>query len=195
MTINIRLATKEDAQLVKDFIDKLAIYQKEGSSVTVNTELLHAQLEAKNPPFECLIAEMEGHECGFALFYNNYSTWEGRPGIYLEDLYVEPQFRLHGIGRKLLLELCQIALTRGCTRLDWSVQSTNHKAIEFYSLLGATPMPEWIKWRLDEAQMIELVDVDRGLIKFPEITSVAVQNENNLAVVSREDAHKLAKIH
>ena len=161
MDLNIRLAQKDDAQVIRQFILDLADYQRTTSAVTVNVELLESQLNEAKPPFECLIAELNGVAVGFALFYNNYSTWEGKPGIYLEDLYVQPDARLYGIGRKLIVKLCQLALERECTRLDWSVQSTNFKAVKFYSVLGASPMPEWIKWRLDEHSMQELLNTER----------------------------------
>ena len=193
MTIHIRLAEKDDAPLIRSFIDKLASYQKEGDSVRVNTSLLSAQLDSANPPFECLVAEFDDFPCGFALFYKNYSTWEGKPGIYLEDLYVEPDYRLHGIGRKLLIKLSEIALERGCTRLDWSVQSTNFKAIQFYSVLGARPMPEWLKWRLDEASMQELVNVEKGIYQFPE--KIAEPVENRLKSVDCQDKNNLVRIY
>lgn len=199
MSIKIRMAVKEDASVIEDFIVQLAHYQKESTdSLKLTAEALQGQLEEKHPPFECLIAELDDRAVGFALFHSNYSTWEGKPGIYLEDLFVLPAVRLHGIGRKLLLELCRICLSRGSTRLDWSVQSNNFKALRFYSVLGAKPMPEWIRWRLEKKCMEELLDLDEGVSRLP-VTQppdlIKPGKDSSMTLLSQEDASSLASIH
>jgi GNAT superfamily N-acetyltransferase len=100
------------------------------------------------PPFECLIGELDGAPAGFALFFQNYSTWTGKPGIYLEDLFVRPEARGRGLGKALLVHLAGIACERGCGRFEWAVLDWNRPAIEFYESLRAKPMAEWTVYRL-----------------------------------------------
>lgn len=149
----IRQARPEDADLLLRFIRELAEYEREPDAVKVTAATLAAQMRQAQPPFECLIADLADQPVGFALFFATYSTWLGRPGIYLEDLYVTPVARGQGIGRALLQELAIITRKRGGGRLEWSVLDWNQPAIDFYRRLGAAPKAEWIRFCIvDDAQ-------------------------------------------
>lgn len=145
----LRFAGPDDAPTLLAFIRELAAYEREPDAVEVTEATLRAQLASSAPPFECLIAELEGEPAGFALFFHTYSTWRGRRGLWLEDLYVRPARRGEGIGRRLLAALARIARDRGCARFEWSVLDWNEPAIRFYRSLGAVPLDEWTRWRLD----------------------------------------------
>lgn len=144
----IRPATVEDAALIHRFIVELAEYEREPDAVEVTPEVLAEQLVAEPPPFECVIAEVEGLPVGFALFFQTYSTWRGATGLYLEDLYVTPSSRHRGHGRALLAHLAHLAVQRGCARFEWSVLDWNEPAIGFYKALGAQSVDEWTRFRL-----------------------------------------------
>jgi len=146
--LHLRRAVPDDAALVLRFIRELAAYEREPNAVEASEEVLRAQLASAKPPFECLLAELEGEPCGFALFFQSYSTWRGRPGIYLEDLFVSDARRGRGVGKALFSEVARIAVARGCARLEWAVLDWNQPAIDFYRALGATPMREWTVFRL-----------------------------------------------
>ena len=148
MPCSIRFAAPDDAPLIHDFIRALAAYEREPHAVEATPESIRAQLEEETPPFECMIAEMDGEPVGFALYFTTYSTWRGRPGLYLEDLFVPPERRGNGYGFALLERLAQIAVERGCGRLEWAVLDWNDLAIDFYKRLGAQPMAEWTVYRL-----------------------------------------------
>jgi len=148
MGLSIRFATPRDAQVIVQFVRGLAEYEREPEAVEVTPEMLRAQMESADPPFECLIAEHDGVAAGFALFFRNYSTWRGRPGLFLEDLFVVPDYRRKGIGRALLQRLAAISTERGYGRMEWSVLDWNTPAHEFYRALGATPLDQWTIWRL-----------------------------------------------
>jgi len=149
MAVTIRRAKPDDAETIHRFIVELAIYEKEPDAVEVTSADLRAQLERETPPFECLIAELPGRgPVGFALFFANYSTWRGKPGIYLEDLYVSEDARGHGAGKALLLALARLTRARGGARLEWSVLDWNRPSIEFYRSLGAFEMSGWHVYRL-----------------------------------------------
>lgn len=156
MQPRLRPATPEDAALVHRFICELAAYEKEPDAVLATVEGLADQLAQERPPFECLIAELDGAPAGFALYFHNYSTWRGRPGLYLEDLFVTPSARGKGVGLALLRALAKLASERGCARMEWSVLDWNTPAIDFYRRLGATPMSQWTVYRLDEAGIARL---------------------------------------
>ena len=147
--ITIRLATAQDAALIKQMIIDLADFQNHRQDVKASTDAIRQQMSQQQPPFECLLAEFDGVAAGFALFYGMYSTWEGRDGLFLEDLFVYPQFRGAGVGKKLLSALTDIACVRGCTRLDWMVQNYNSSAQTFYANFGAATVPGWSRWRLE----------------------------------------------
>ncbi len=146
--MTIRFATPDDAGTIHRFICELAEYEREPDAVEVTPDTLRAQLARDEPPFECLIAQDGADAVGFALFFHNYSTWRGRRGLYLEDLYVTPAARGHGHGRALLARLGELARERGCARMEWSVLDWNAPAIGFYETLGAVPLDEWTVWRL-----------------------------------------------
>ncbi len=152
MTLLVRAALPDDAATLHRFVVELATYEREPDAVEATPASIRAQLEAAPPPFECLVAEQDGAAVGFALFFHNYSTWRGRPGLYLEDLYVTPSARGVGVGRALLARLGELARARDCARMEWSVLNWNAPAIRFYESLGARPLDGWTTWRLtDEA--------------------------------------------
>ena len=148
MSIHIRHAGPEDAGVLHALVVALATYEKAPDAVEARPEDYRRQLSAESPPFECLLAEVEGEAVGFALFFSNYSTWQGRPGLYLEDLFVQPTHRTRGVGRALFQRLAAIAGQRGCGRLDWKVLHWNTLALDFYRGLRAIPLEDWGSWRL-----------------------------------------------
>jgi GNAT superfamily N-acetyltransferase len=146
--LHIRTATEDDVPLILQFIRELAEYERSAHEVAATEELLRTTLFG-NPRFaEVLIGEDDRAPVAFALFFHNYSTWTGKPGLYLEDLYVKPEARRHGHGRTLLARLAAIAKERNCARFEWAVLDWNTPAIDFYRSLGAVPMSEWHVMRL-----------------------------------------------
>ena len=148
MTMTIRTGELADAPLIAELILALARYEKLEHEVTMTEEKLAGTLFGARSYAETLIAEEDSEPVGFALFFHNYSTFLAQPGIYLEDLFVLPERRGSGIGRALLGRLAQIAVDRGCGRLEWAVLTWNKDAIRFYELLGARPNSEWTVYRL-----------------------------------------------
>jgi GNAT superfamily N-acetyltransferase len=148
MSIRIRSATKEDVPVLAELIRGLARYEKLEHQVVMTEDLLAAGLFGERPYAEVLLAVDEDRPVGFALFFHNFSTFVGRPGIYLEDLFVVPDERGSGIGRALLEHLARLAVDRGCGRLEWAVLDWNRDAIAFYERLGARPNSEWTVYRL-----------------------------------------------
>ena len=148
MTNTIRSATREDLPLIMQLIRDLAEYEKLLDQVRFDEETLAGHLFGPRPMAEVIVGEVDGQPQGFALFFHNFSTFEGRPGIYLEDLYVRQKYRGHGYGEALLRQLARLALERKCGRLEWSVLDWNHRAIDFYKSLGAVPMDEWTLYRV-----------------------------------------------
>ena len=145
---SIRSATEADVPLILQFIRDLAIYEKLEHKVIATEETVRRTLFG-NPRFaEVVFAEVDGKEAGFALFFHNYSTFLGQPGIYLEDLFVKPESRGRGIGKALLAHLARLAKERGCGRLEWAVLDWNTPSINFYKSLGAAPLSDWIVFRL-----------------------------------------------
>lgn len=142
-----RLATEQDAALILDFIKGLAAYEKMSDQVVATEELLREWIFEKQKA-EVLFAMENGKEVGFALFFHNFSTFLGRAGIYLEDLFVLPEYRGRGHGKALIRALARIAVERGCGRLEWSCLDWNRPSIDFYLSLGAEPMDEWTVYRL-----------------------------------------------
>ena len=145
----IRKAEREDAALVLGFIKGIAKYEKMENEVEATVELLEEQLFDKGRA-EVIFAMEDGKEVGFALFFHNFSTFVGRGGLYLEDLYVYPEYRGKGYGKALFLELVRIANERKCGRMEWVCLNWNTPSIEFYRSLGAVPLDEWTTYRLDE---------------------------------------------
>jgi GNAT superfamily N-acetyltransferase len=144
----VRAARVEDVPLVLAFIKELAEYERLAHTVVATEDSLRQNLFGPRPAAEVLLAEIGGEPAGFALFFTNFSTFVGRPGIYLEDLYVRPQFRGCGAGKTLLREVAKLAVERGCGRMEWSVLDWNQPSIEFYKRLGAVPLEEWTMYRL-----------------------------------------------
>ncbi|MFY8107930.1 MAG: GNAT family N-acetyltransferase [Bacteroidia bacterium] len=155
--LNIRFAKKEDAGLILHFIKGIAHYEELSDQVQATEESIIKYLFEEKSFAECLLAYENETPVGFALFFHNYSTFVSRPGIYLEDLYIEPEFRGKSYGKNLLLELVKIAKSRNCGRVEWSVLNWNKPAIDFYESLGAVPMSGWTVYRLDEEAMGKLV--------------------------------------
>lgn len=146
--LTIRFATPTDAPLILTLIKELAEYEKLSQDVVATVESLSASLFGERKSAEVLIARKDKDAVGFALFFHNYSTFLAKPGIYLEDLYVRSEVRGFGIGQILLSTLAELAVERGCGRLEWSVLNWNKSAIGFYEKLGAKPMNEWTVYRL-----------------------------------------------
>jgi GNAT superfamily N-acetyltransferase len=146
--MKLRPATPEDAESVLGLIVELATYEREPDAVEATAETLRAQMASEKPPFECLLAEIDGEVAGFALFFENYSTWRGRSGVYLEDLFVKPTYRGRGIGRALFREVARRAVERGAGRFEWAVLDWNQPAIDFYLAHGAVRLDEWTVFRL-----------------------------------------------
>jgi len=149
MTLSIRAAKKDDIGLIFRFICDLAEYERLRHEVYADVDMLGQYLFGQRPMAEVLIGEIDGVPKGFALFFHNFSTFEGRPGLYLEDLFVDPEARGSGLGKALLSRLARIALDRGCARFEWAVLDWNEPAIAFYRSIGARPMDEWTVQRLD----------------------------------------------
>jgi GNAT superfamily N-acetyltransferase len=148
VTLRIRAGERSDVPLIADLIRGLARYERLEDEVTMTEEKLMDSLFGERPYAETLIAEEDGKPVGFALFFHNYSTFLAQPGIYLEDLFVLPEHRGGGTGRALLERLAQIAVERGCGRLEWAVLNWNKDAIRFYERLGARPNSDWTVYRL-----------------------------------------------
>ncbi len=147
MKTEFRNATVDDCALILEFIKGLAEYEKMSDDVVATEELLKDWIFEKQKA-EVIFALEDGREVGFALFFHNFSTFLGRAGIYLEDLFVLPEYRKRGHGKSLILELARIAVERGCGRLEWSCLDWNQPSIDFYLSLGAKPMDEWTTYRL-----------------------------------------------
>ena len=147
MPITIRPAVPEDAGTILDFVRELAAFEREPDAVKATEADLRRDGFGPERRFEARIAELDGEPVGFTLFFHNYSTWEGRPGLYLEDIYVTERARRHGVGRRLLEDLASVAVARGCARLELSVLDWN-PARGFYAALGFSQKPEWLPYRL-----------------------------------------------
>jgi len=145
---SIRPAIPADVVQILKFIRALAAYEREPDAVVATEQDLLRHGFGENPLFECLMAEWNGEPAGFALYFYDYSTWLGRPGLYLEDVFVDPAFRDRGIGKALLQRLAAIALEKGCARLKWQVLDWNEPAMEFYRGLGAEFVDEWRTMRV-----------------------------------------------
>lgn len=143
MATTIRPATAADVTLILDFIRALAAYERAPGAVVATEEGLLRDGFGPHPYYQCLIAEYDQKPAGFALYFYNYSTWMGQPGIYLEDLFVQPELRGHGIGKALLQRVAAAALEKGCQRLQWEVLDWNTPAIDFYAAMGAEFLDEW----------------------------------------------------
>jgi GNAT superfamily N-acetyltransferase len=154
--LTIRPVRVGDETILLELIGELAEYEKLASEVVATAELLHQSLFGEQPVAEAVLAEWQGQVCGFALWFRNFSTFVGRPGLYLEDLYVRESHRGRGVGKALLLHLAGIARQRGYGRMEWSVLDWNQPAIDFYRSLGACPMNDWTVFRLDQTALEKL---------------------------------------
>jgi GNAT superfamily N-acetyltransferase len=154
----IRPARVEDVPIILELIRDLATYERAPDEVTATEKQLIDVLFGERPTAEVLIAFEGKSAVGFAVYFYNFSTWLGRPGLYLEDLFVKPENRGKGYGRALLIELARIARNRGCGRMEWAVLDWNEPAIKFYRALGAKPMDEWTVFRLTRDGIASLAD-------------------------------------
>jgi GNAT superfamily N-acetyltransferase len=148
MSTTIRPATRADIPQILRLIRALAAYERAPEAVTASEAGLERDGFGANPFYFCLMAEYDGQVAGFALYFFNYSTWLGRPGLYLEDLFVDPEYRGRGIGKALLERVAAIAVEKGCERLQWEVLDWNTPAIEFYRAMGAEFLDEWRNVRI-----------------------------------------------
>nr|WP_272889330.1 GNAT family N-acetyltransferase [Stutzerimonas stutzeri] len=156
--MNIRPATHTDAALILRFITELAIYERAEQEVKTDVAGIETSLFADDSSARALICERDGQPIGYAVYFFNYSTWLGRNGLYLEDLYVTPEARGIGAGKALLKHLARIAVSRDCGRFEWSVLDWNEPAIQFYESLGARPQEEWTTYRLTGAALQALAE-------------------------------------
>src|SRR5687768_11844220 len=154
--ISVSPATPADVPTILSFIRELAEYEKLLHRVSATEDLLRRNLFGPRPYAEVLMGRLDGKAVGYALFFHSYSTFLARPGIYLEDVYVQPAVRGRGVGKALLRELARTARDRDCGRIEWSVLNWNKPSIDFYVSLGAVPMDEWTMYRLDEAGIAAL---------------------------------------
>lgn len=148
MTIEIRPAVASDAAQIHAFITELAVYERAAQEVIASPQDVERTLFAENAPAKALMCLLDGKPIGYAVYFYSYSTWLGKNGIYLEDLYVTPEQRGIGAGRDLLRHLAQEAVANGCGRLEWSVLDWNTPAIDFYKSIGALPQDEWVRYRM-----------------------------------------------
>src|SRR6478735_10565626 len=158
INFQIRPARVEDVPIILQLIRDLATYERAPDEVTATEEQLVDVLFGERPVAEVLLAFEAESPVGFAVYFYNFSTWLGRAGLYLEDLFVKPEKRGKGYGRALLVELAKIARDRGCGRMEWAVLNWNEPAIKFYQTLGARPMNEWTVFRLTRDEISRLAD-------------------------------------
>jgi len=158
--LTIRPATPADVPLILEFIRDLAEYEREPQAAVATAADLLRDGFGPEPKFRADIAEWSGEPAGFAFYFWNYSTWQGKPGLYLEDLFVRPQFRGNGIGKALLVHLARVALKNNCGRLVWQVLDWNTPSIKFYESLGAQTMKEWLTMRVTGDALVRLATED-----------------------------------
>jgi GNAT superfamily N-acetyltransferase len=163
----IEPATERDVPTILSMIRALADYEQLSQDVTTTEAELRRALFGPHPAAEVLIAYADAEAAGFAVFFHNFSTFLGKPGLYLEDLFVRPEFRGRGYGRQLLQRLAQIALERRCGRMEWAVLDWNEPAIGFYKSLGARPMDEWTVYRLTGHALTDLANGHTGPTQLP----------------------------
>lgn len=158
MMTDIRPAAPADVATILNFVRELAAFEREPDAVAATEPMLAEALFGADPAAEAVIAERGGVPVGFALFFRNFSTWTGRPGLYLEDLYVTPSARGGGVGKALLIHLAGIARDRGWARFEWSVLDWNTPAVEFYRAMGARGMEEWTVQRVSGEALEKLAE-------------------------------------
>ena len=162
MDASIRPAAPDDVPLLLDLIAQLAVYEQRGEEAVATEALLAAHLFGPRPAAEAAVAELDGEPVGFALWFTTFSTFLGRPGMWLEDLFVVPPRRRRGVGRALLAHVAALAVERGCGRLEWSALDWNEPALTLYRSLGARLQDEWITHRLDGAALERLAAEQRS---------------------------------
>jgi GNAT superfamily N-acetyltransferase len=160
MPTTIRAAVPGDVPLILEFIRALAVFEREPDAVTATEADLLRDGFGPEPYYHCLIADYDGEPAGFAFYFFNYSTWTGNPGLYLEDLFVNPEFRGMGIGKALLARVAAIAVEKGCPRLQWEVLDWNTPAVDFYAALGADFLDEWRNVRMTGEALAKLAALD-----------------------------------
>ncbi|XXD08414.1 N-acetyltransferase family protein [Klebsiella sp. R445] len=158
MSIRIRQARPEDVTTIYDMIYELAVYEKAPEQVVTTPDEIRDTLFGADSKTEALICEIDGTSVGYAVFFTSYSTWLGRNGIYMEDLYISPEYRGQGAGRAMLKHIAQCAVQRQCGRLEWSVLDWNQPAIDFYLSIGALPQSEWVRYRLDGEALLKFAE-------------------------------------
>jgi len=158
MNITLRPARPEDATAIYAMIYELAVYEKAPEAVVTTPDEIRETLFNPGSKTEALICESEGKPIGYAVFFTSYSTWLGRNGIYMEDLYITPDYRGNGAGKALLKHIAQCAVERQCGRLEWSVLDWNQPAIDFYRSIGALPQSEWVRYRLDGEALLKFAE-------------------------------------
>ena len=158
MALRIEFARREDVPLILDLIRELAEFEREPESAEATAGQIEAALFGERPAAEAVIAWVDGEAAGWALWFQNFSTWTGKAGLWLEDLYVRPRFRRQGVGKALLVYLARLSLERGYGRFEWSVLDWNTAAVEFYRALGAEAMSEWTTQRLSGESLQRLAD-------------------------------------
>ncbi len=146
--MSLRPATGEDVPLLLAFVHELAAYERAPEAVKMTAAQLHDALFGPKPRAEALIAALDGAPVGFAVWYQSFNTWTGTPALYLEDLFIRPAARGRGLGKEILGYLAGLAVSRGYARMEWMVLDWNSSAIDFYTGMGATPLPDWTKFRL-----------------------------------------------
>ena len=161
--LTIRAATPNDTPEILKLIRELAEYEKLAPLVVITADDIRRDGFSERPLFHVLIAEWDGQPAGYALYFYNYSTFRGRPGLFLEDLFVRPQFRKKGIGKALLIHLAKIAVEKKCARFEWQVLDWNTPSIEFYKSLGAVVMKEWLTMRVT-GEALEKIAASTGQV-------------------------------
>lgn len=160
MGVEVHLAKPSDAARVLTHIRELAEYEREPEAVEATEESLREQMSSDHPPFECLLADVDGEPAGFAMFFHNYSSWAGRRGLYLEDVFIRPERRRDGVGMALMTRLAKIAVERDCARFEWVVLTWNEPALRFYEKIDAERMEQWRLFRLSGDALKRLADSD-----------------------------------
>ena len=158
--IKIRRAQKKDAAIILDLVKELSVYERLSHKVTATAEFFEKYGFGEHPYFKSLLVDYknngEKQTVGFALYFYTFSTFEGKPTLYLEDLFVKPDYRGKGIGKALLIELAKIAIENGCARMEWAVLDWNKPSIEFYKYIGAKPMSDWTVFRMEKEEIKKL---------------------------------------
>lgn len=152
--VHIRDAQIEDAGLILRFITELAVYEKQPQAVKASIEDIEKSLFAEDSTAHALICLVNDEPVGYAVYFYNYSTWLGKNGLYLEDLYISPEYRSLGAGKSLILYLAKLAVSKGCGRFEWCVLDWNEPAINFYQSIGAKPQDEWVIYRLSGEDLV-----------------------------------------